>query len=71
MTKTEEMVMDFRCSKEILLPKADNESIERLHSYRCLGIEIDDQLKFNELLLQRQKTATVKGLHANTLQFQS
>ena len=45
--KTKEMVIDFRRHKsEIPNSTVNDKTIERVSSYKYLGIEIDDKLKF-------------------------
>jgi hypothetical protein len=45
VTKTKEMLIDFRIKKSPLVPvKIDNESVEVVDKYKYLGVIIDDQL---------------------------
>ena len=57
MIKTKEMVIDFRRSGgEVPLTNVNNVPIERVNTSKYLGIEIDEQLKFNECATVKVKT---------------
>ncbi len=54
--KTKDMVIDFSKSKVIVPPSNINgEEIERVTTYKYLGVEIDSQLKFNDLAMSKYR----------------